>query len=186
MASAKLLQKLCGKMILSQLSRSLPQLPQIPLSLRFGGLFLGRNRILDVNRLGVCLKKDLVVVNGRTDKTAWLVCAIVERVQGVQREQRACPLDHSPLFLSLLTDPQEVRVSHNDIKDLRGRMAMDWDTLTREQIHLVKTDGVSGILARSLPSQSNIADLLCPALLEPKLLHAIAGSDHLEDFRAAR
>jgi hypothetical protein len=73
--------------------------------------------------------------------------------------------DHSPLFLSQLTDPWEVSVSHNDIKDLRGRMAMDWDTLTGEQIHLVKTDGVSGILARSLPSQSNIADLLCPALL---------------------
>src|SRR4029077_3089011 len=78
---------------------------------------------------------------------------------------------------------QEVSVSRNDIKDLRVRMAMDRDTFPRGQIHLVKTDGVSGILARSLPSQSNIADLLCPALLGPKLLHAIAGSDPLVDFR---
>ena len=101
-------------------------------------------------------------------------------------EQRACPLDRSA---PTLLDPAHRPAGSQYVQELHKRPLRTDDYVMGYpypgQIHLVETGGISGILARSLPSQSNIADLLCPALLGPELPYAIASSNQLEDFRAA-
>jgi len=76
-------------------------------------------------------------------------------------------------------------MSGNYIKDLRVRVTMYWDALARGQIHYINTVSKSGVLSRSLPSQSNAADFNDSAFLRSELLYAIASGNHLEDFGVA-
>lgn len=61
-----------------------------------------------------------MVVNGRADKAARFLCAIVERVQRVHRSNQSVARTAAyPLFLTVLIYPQEVSVSPDNLEYLR-------------------------------------------------------------------
>ena len=87
---------------------------EVLVSLLFGGLFLRWKRVVDVNRRGVCIKQNLVVVNRGADKAGWLVGSIVECMQRIDRRNHGIPRTTTyPLFLAVFINPQEVCVSRN-------------------------------------------------------------------------
>jgi hypothetical protein len=62
---------------------------KIAVAILLAGFSMCRKRIVDVNRQSKLFEEDLVIINGRTDEAGRLVCAIVERVQRVDRNDQS-------------------------------------------------------------------------------------------------